>query len=318
MVGRSVALAKVAFDVKKLKAVGSDVLILGDSGTGKELVANALKRGSELFKSINCAAYNSKDPNLMESELFGAEKGAYTGADKTRQGILEEANGGTVFLDEIHTLSLPAQQKLLRVLQERALRRVGGTREIPVSFRVIAAAKPDLEDRIKQGEFLLDLYYRLKVGSILIPPLHERPDDIEPLVAYYCEKFSRKYKVRKTFMARTVRYMESYGWPGNVRELEHMIEQLVALTDGEKIGPEHLDPVFFTAEPAPTPLPASRAGLRVKLQQFTRDRVAHALKTSRSQREAAKRLGIPRSSFHDLLKKLGLSEEKAADQSAKS
>jgi two-component system, NtrC family, response regulator AtoC len=308
MVGRSPALAKVVADAKKLRAVGSDVLILGESGTGKELIAQALRRGSEMFKSINCASYNSKEPTLMESELFGAEKGAFTGADRTRPGIFEEARGGTVFLDEIHTLSLPAQQKLLRVLQERKVRRVGGTREYPVDFRVIAASKPDLSDRVKNLTFSLDLYYRLKVGLIEVPALYERPEDIEPLVAHFCEKFCKKYKVRKTFMARTVRYMETYSWPGNVRELEHTVEQLVALTDGEKIIPEHLDPVFFTNEPAPRV--SSASGLRTRIEQYTRDRVIQALKASKSQREAARRLGIPRSSFHDLLRKLGLSSLK--------
>jgi DNA-binding NtrC family response regulator len=305
MVGRSAALANIAREVKLYRETKSNVLIVGDSGAGKELIAKALHKGHpDLFRAVNCATYSSREPALMEAELFGAEKGSYTGADRNRRGIFEEANGGTVFLDEIHTLSLPAQQKLLRAINEKKIRPVGTAREISFNARIVAAAKSDLDYRVKKGDFLIDLKYRINTLEIHVPPLKDRPEDIEPLVAFFCQRYCNEYKVRKTFLARTVRYMETYAWPGNVRELEHMVERLCARTEGEKITPEHLDPVFFKNEPAPMAL--STQALKNKVEELTRDTVATALKVSRSQREAARRLGIPRSSFHDLVKKFGL------------
>jgi DNA-binding NtrC family response regulator len=305
MVGRSAALAEIAREVKLYRETKSNILILGDSGAGKELIAKALHKGHpDLFRAVNCATYSSREPALMEAELFGAEKGSYTGADRNRRGIFEEANGGTVFLDEIHTLSIPAQQKLLRAINEKKIRPVGTTKEIPVNVRIIAAAKPDLDYRVKKGEFLIDLKYRINTLEINVPPLRERPEDVEPLVAFFCQRYCNEYKVRKIFLARTVRYMETYAWPGNVRELEHMVERLCARTEGEKITPEHLEPVFFKNEPAPMAL--STRALKNKVEELTRETVSTALKVSRSQREAARRLGIPRSSFHDLVKKFNL------------
>ena len=180
MVGRSKAMAEIVKDVLRYREKRQNILVLGESGVGKELIAQALHTGSRhLFRAFNCASYNT-DPTLMEAELFGAEKGAYTGADTARKGLFADANGGTVFLDEIHTLSLKAQEKLLRVLESRTVRPVGGTREIPVNFRLVAAAKPDIDDRIAQGKFLSDLYYRLETIKIVVPTLRERHERYRP------------------------------------------------------------------------------------------------------------------------------------------
>lgn len=305
MVGRSPAMAQIVKDVLRYREKRQNVLILGESGVGKELIANALHAGSRhLFRAFNCASYNT-DPTLMEAELFGAEKGAYTGADTNRKGLFADANGGTVFLDEIHTLSLKAQEKLLRVLESRTVRPVGGTREIPVNFRLVAAAKPDIEDRIAQGKFLSDLYYRLETMKIVIPPLRERPEDIAPLVAHFCEVYSKRENEKKAFLARTVSYMERYPWPGNVRELENMVQRLCVRVPQEKIAPEHLDVGFFQHG---TPvLPTAPAQLKHQVDEVKRDVIETALKSTGGKiRPAARKINMAPSTFHYFVKKFGI------------
>jgi DNA-binding NtrC family response regulator len=304
MVGRSESMATVVINTIRFRDKRQNVLILGESGVGKEHIAKALHPGSRhLFRAVNCASYNG-DATLMESELFGAERGSYTGADSNRKGIFEDANGGTVFLDEIHTLSIKAQQKLLRVLQERSVRPVGSTREYPVNFRLVVAAKPDLEERIAAGTFLADLFYRLNYLRIEIAPLRERPEDIAPLVAYFCDVYVKREKEKKAFLARTVAYMERYAWPGNVRELENIVERLCAGTTHEKIVPEDLDVNFFQ-----TTAPAVSVGsfpMKERIDQISRDMLLSVYKSSKSQREAARKLGMPLSTFNDQLKRYGL------------
>lgn len=221
---------------------GATVLILGESGTGKEviseLIVNTSPRKDKPYLQINCGAIPE---NLIESELFGYEKGAFTGADaKGRKGLFEAANGGTVFLDEIGDLPLHMQVKLLRVLQQKRIVRVGGTETVNLDVRIIAATNKDLKQMVKEGRFREDLYYRLNVVPIEIPPLRDRKEDILPLVNHFLTVANRKYHTNKSIYSDTIDVLESYSWPGNVRELENLMENLVITTPGDIIGRENL------------------------------------------------------------------------------
>lgn len=221
---------------------GATVLILGESGTGKEviseLIVNTSPRKDKPYLQINCGAIPE---NLIESELFGYEKGAFTGADaKGRKGLFEAANGGTVFLDEIGDLPLHMQVKLLRVLQQKRIVRVGGTENVNLDVRIIAATNKDLKQMVKEGRFREDLYYRLNVVPIKIPPLRDRKEDILPLVNHFLTVANRKYHTNKSIYSDTIDVLESYSWPGNVRELENLMENLVITTPGDIIRRENL------------------------------------------------------------------------------
>lgn len=221
---------------------GAMVLILGESGTGKEviseLIVNTSPRKDKPYLQINCGAIPE---NLIESELFGYEKGAFTGADaKGRKGLFEAANGGTVFLDEIGDLPLHMQVKLLRVLQQRRIVRVGGTETVNLDVRIIAATNKDLKQMVNEGRFREDLYYRLNVVPIEIPPLRDRKEDILPLVNHFLTVANRKYHTNKSIYSDTIDVLESYSWPGNVRELENLMENLVITTPGDIIRRENL------------------------------------------------------------------------------
>ena len=221
---------------------GATVLILGESGTGKEviseLIVNTSPRKDKPYLQINCGAIPE---NLIESELFGYEKGAFTGADaKGRKGLFDAANGGTVFLDEIGDLPLHMQVKLLRVLQQRRIVRVGGTETVNLDVRIIAATNKDLKQMVNEGRFREDLYYRLNVVPIEIPPLRDRKEDILPLVNHFLTVANRKYHTNKSIYSDTIDVLESYSWPGNVRELENLMENLVITTPGDIIRRENL------------------------------------------------------------------------------
>lgn len=221
---------------------GATVLILGESGTGKEviseLIVNTSPRRDKPYLQINCGAIPE---NLIESELFGYEKGAFTGADaKGRKGLFEAANGGTVFLDEIGDLPLHMQVKLLRVLQQKRIVRIGGTETVNLDVRIIAATNKDLKQMVKEGRFREDLYYRLNVVPIEIPPLRDRKEDILPLVNHFLTVANRKYHTNKSIYSDTIDVLESYSWPGNVRELENLMENLVITTPGDIIRRENL------------------------------------------------------------------------------
>ena len=221
---------------------GATVLILGESGTGKEviseLIVNTSPRKDKPYLQINCGAIPE---NLIESELFGYEKGAFTGADaKGRKGLFEAANGGTVFLDEIGDLPLHMQVKLLRVLQQKRIVRIGGTETVNLDVRIIAATNKDLKQMVKEGRFREDLYYRLNVVPIEIPPLRDRKEDILPLVNHFLTVANRKYHTNKSIYSDTIDVLESYSWPGNVRELENLMENLVIMTPGDIIRRENL------------------------------------------------------------------------------
>ena len=291
------------------------VLLLGESGTGKEVVARAIHqwspRAEQPFVAVNCTALT---PELLESELFGHEKGAFTGAIAQRKGRFELADGGTLFLDEIGDLAPNLQVKLLRVLQEREFQRVGGTKDIRVDVRILAATNRNLHQAIQRGSFREDLYYRLNVVSITLPPLRDRREDLPLLIRYFVEHYCRE--VNRPLMEVTADVMErlqAYTWPGNVRELQNTIERAVVLAHGSALSladlpsdtrkhPEVQEKATESVMEIDETLPLSAA-----IDIFTRERVRQTLRVSRgSQTEAAKRLGLPQSNLSRLMKRLGL------------
>jgi len=306
MIGDSPRMRAVYQTIAKVAPTDSTVLIRGESGTGKELVARAVHRNSprasKPFVAINCAALTE---TLLESELFGYEKGAFTGATTQKKGKLEVADGGTVFLDEMGELAPALQAKLLRVLQEHEFERVGGTRPIKANLRLIAATNRDLEAAIKQGGFRQDLYFRLNVVSLTMPPLRERREDIPPLANYFATKYGQKCKrtVKGISAEARVRLM-SYGWPGNVRELENAIERAVVLGSTDLIQPEDLPDALLEMEPdSGTPTTKYEETLRETKKQL----VLKALEqTGGNQSEAAKLLGMHPSNLHRLIQNLKL------------
>ncbi len=304
MVGRSQALKEAAKKVKRYREDRNNVLILGETGTGKELIARALHgEAAGTFLAVNCAAFKG-NADLFESELFGHERGSFTGADREKKGILEMAEGGTVFMDEVHHLSLTAQAKLLRVFQEKKIRRVGGAKEYSVDFRLITAAKPNLEALCGQSEFLWDLYHRLNVLSITLPPLRERPEDIEPLVSFFCAKYEAAKGRKKSLRIRTLRYLENYAWPGNVRELENTIYGLLTDSTGKEVGPELLDGRFFAA--AGNSGNSTYEELKARHEKEEREQIRRVLDSSGSKFQAAKRLKVSPTTLHSIMKRVGL------------
>ncbi|HYJ78604.1 MAG TPA: sigma-54 dependent transcriptional regulator [Longimicrobiaceae bacterium] len=243
VVGASAAMREVLELAGRVAPFPSTVLLTGESGSGKEAVARAVHRASprrdRAFVAINCGAIPE---NLLESELFGHERGAFTGADRAREGVFEEADGGTLFLDEIGELSMPLQVKLLRVLQERTIRRLGGTGERPIDVRVLAATARDLVEEVKGGRFRDDLFYRINVVQIHIPPLRTRPEDIPLLAEHFLARHAERLKVTTPGLPRAlVPLLAAYSWPGNVRELENVLERALILSGGH-IAEEHLPP----------------------------------------------------------------------------
>ena len=240
--GVSEAAARIRHLIQVLgENLSVNVLLRGETGTGKEVVARQIHANSarkdNLMVRINCGAIPE---NLMESELFGYERGAFAGALKTKKGLIELADGGTVFLDEIGDLPLHMQVKLLRVLQQKKVTRVGGTEPIALDVRVIAATNRNLEQMVREGTFREDLYYRLNVVSIFIPPLRERREDIIPLINHFLMVENQKYHTNKSIYSDTIDAFEGYCWPGNVRELENLLENLVITTPGDIIRRENL------------------------------------------------------------------------------
>ena len=288
---------------KLARSEAATILIHGESGTGKELVARGLhyesSRRDSPFMEVNCAAITE---TLFESELFGHEKGAFTDAKAAKKGLMELADRGTLFLDEVSEMSLNSQAKFLRVLQERVLRRVGGTRDIKVDLRIIAATNRPLETRVKEGQFREDLFYRLNVIPIHIPPLRERRDDIVPLARHFVmDANTRFHKSIKGFTPEAERLMVGYQWPGNVRELRNLIERLVILGSSEFIEPQHL-PVQFSTQVRQAVVPEASTDEPRTLAEVERAYIAQIMQRVESNKsKAAKILGISRQTLRKKL-----------------
>ncbi|MDY6854220.1 MAG: sigma 54-interacting transcriptional regulator [Thermodesulfobacteriota bacterium] len=289
IVGSSNKMREVFMMIERVSGSDATVLIRGESGTGKELVANAIHynslRAEQPFIKVNCAALPE---TLMESELFGHEKGAFTGAIERRIGRFERAHGGTLFLDEIGSLNLNAQAKILRVLQERELERVGGDTNILVDVRIIAATNKLLEKALEEGNFREDLYYRLNIFPIYIPPLRERRTDILLLADYFLEVYSKKYnKDIRRISTPAIDMLMRYHWPGNVRELENCIERAVVLCTDHVIHSYYLPPTLQTSEASNT---VASGSLHVAVATFEKELIIDALKTTSGHIAAAARL----------------------------
>jgi PAS domain S-box-containing protein len=313
IVGSSEALHKVLGEVRKVARSDSTVLVLGETGTGKELIARAIHKSSvrsaRSFIGVNCGAIAS---SLFSSELFGHEKGAFTGATQRRLGRFEIANGGTIFLDEVGDLPSDIQIALLRVLQERTIERVGGDRSIPVDVRVVAATHRDLEKLVSEGKFREDLYYRLNVVPIVVPALRERGADIPVLVEYFIARFGKRLgKTFRMIERKTLKVLQAYDWPGNVRELQNVIERAVILSESD---------VFTVEETWLRPSETHRSSTHLSSLLLAREKetIESALAQSRGQVSgpggAAMMLGVPETTLDSKIKRLGIDKYRFKSQ----
>ncbi|MFN6964943.1 MAG: sigma-54-dependent transcriptional regulator [Pyrinomonadaceae bacterium] len=309
IIGNSAKMMAIFQMIETVAEVQSTVLITGESGTGKELVARAIHdlspRAEKPFISINCGAFTE---TLLESELFGYVKGSFTGANTNRKGLFEAANKGTIFLDEIGEMSPAMQVKLLRVLQERRVRPVGAHDEIPIDTRVIAATNRNLKQMSEEGTFREDLYYRISVIPIDLPPLRERPEDITDLANHFVAKFCEQSGRQLSISPKAMQMLERYTWHGNVRELEHTIERAVALERTDEIQPERLPEHITNYNPdrirAEFELPADGINLAAHLDNLEKTYVLEALRrTGGNQTRAAELLQMPVRSLRHLLDK---------------
>ena len=301
IVGSSNAICRVTSQVMRVAPSDATVLITGESGTGKELIARAIHRTSRrsrsIFTRMNCAV---TPPSLIAAELFGYEKGAFTGANQRHAGRFEIANHGTMFLDEIGEMPRETQVALLRVLQEREFERVGGTQSIPVDIRIIAATNCDLPSAVRSGKFRLDLFYRLNVFPIHVPPLRERPEDILLLARYFIERYAANHGKRiRRVEKRTAEILAGYQWPGNIRELQNVIERAMILCDSD---------TFFLEETWVQPEKKVRIGLQPSLMNQERELIEAALAETSGRISgpdgAARRLGVPRTTLESKIKSL--------------
>jgi two-component system, NtrC family, response regulator HydG len=305
IVGRSPQIQNVLRLLQRIAPSDATVLIQGESGTGKELIAAAVHynslRKTAPFVAVNCAALHE---NLLESELFGHEKGAFTGADRQRIGRFEQANGGTLFLDEVGDMSPNVQAKALRVLQERCFERLGGSKTVRVNVRIIAATNQDLRRAIRERRFREDLFYRLSVVPVHLPPLRDRPDDILPLAEFFLEKFSGPDRGHiQGFHPDARGSLVSHPWPGNVRELENVVERAVLVAQGPFVRAQDLLlPVPVSTDAPPTHVHLPPGGVR--LEDVERDLILQALeRTHGVQRKAARLLGISPRAIHYKIRK---------------
>ncbi len=310
LVGRSAPMRELLTKLVRVAPTDVTVLITGESGTGKELLARAIhvnsRRAARPFVPVNCAAISE---TLLESELFGHVKGAFTGAVKLRQGLLEEASGGTFFFDEIAETTPAFQAKLLRVIQEHEIRRVGDNASIPVDVRVIAASNQDLKSAIAEKRFREDLYYRLNVVPLQAPPLRERKEDIPLLAQHFLTRFNQRNGTRRTLTQGALQKMATYDFPGNVRELENVVEQAAALAHGDEI---EADEVFLETRPAAQP-EAGASGVRTLAQEVDEaERKAIDASMERNGgtiEKVARELGVSTTTLWRKMKRLGMRKE---------
>ncbi|MFI4874769.1 MAG: sigma-54-dependent transcriptional regulator [Blastopirellula sp. JB062] len=330
LVGRSPQMLAVYKEVGRVAAQNVNVLIRGESGSGKELIARAIyqhsNRHDQPFLAVNCAALSE---TLLESELFGHEKGAFTGADSRRIGKFEQCNGGTIFLDEVGDMSLTIQAKVLRLLQDQRFERLGGTETITTDVRIISATNRDLEEMIADGEFRLDLYHRLKSFEIAIPPLRDRDGDLEQLVQYFLKQFNKQLGKEITGLsAESLIRLKSYDWPGNIRELQSVLRKSMLMATSTVLAPEWLPPELFGEAPPQRSDGSSNQDdafdvFLAKLEsQGSEDMYAESLewmehrllsfvldKTNGNQSKAAALLGITRGSLRHKMRALGITVE---------
>jgi len=321
MIGESPLMRQLREQVAMAAPTNGRVLIYGENGTGKELVARTIhalsRRRSSAFVEVNCAAIPEE---LIESELFGHVRGAFTGAVADRRGKFEVADGGTMFLDEIGDMSLKTQAKVLRVLQEQTLEAVGGTTRISVDARVLAATNKDLQTEIRNGNFREDLYFRLNVIPIFVPTLRERPDDIPMLADHFMAEFAREYGRRpKRFDAGATSVLERYGWPGNVRELRNVIERLMIMVVGDEISPGDLG--FLDQAPAgvrPVEIPEplfERMTLHEARERFERELILRTLAEQQgNMSKTAEVLGVERSNLYRKMRAFGIAPSRRAEE----
>ncbi len=322
MVGCSQKIKEVFHLIENIAPSNSSVLILGESGTGKELTARALhelsQRQSKPFVVINCSALPE---TLLESELFGHEKGSYTGAYTDKRGLFAEADGGTIFLDEIGEITLPVQVKLLRVLQNGDFRKVGGEENIHVDVRIVAATNSDLQEMVKRKKFREDLFYRLNVISLVLPPLRDRPGDVPLLASCFLKKFSERSGKKVIRIAEdSLQAFQKYPWPGNVRELENVMERAVVLSESDTVTVRDLPPrllseVFYVSEKKQRTqereedwfhLPYQEAKQKA-LNLFNRAYISNLLKEARGNvSTSSEKAGMDRSNFKKIIKKCDL------------
>jgi two-component system nitrogen regulation response regulator NtrX len=319
MIGESYAMRQLREQVAMAAPTNGRVLIYGENGTGKELVARTIhalsRRRAATFVEVNCAAIPEE---LIESELFGHVRGAFTGAVSDRRGKFEVADGGTIFLDEIGDMSLKTQAKVLRVLQEQTMEPVGGTNRIKVDARVLAATNKDLQAEIRSGRFREDLYFRLNVIPIFVPPLRDRQEDIPLLADHFMADFAREYGRRlKTFESTARAVLQQYPWPGNVRELRNVIERLMIMVPGEIISPadlSFLDPAALTRVAVPDPV-GPRQSLHEARDQFERDLILRTLAEQQgNMSRTAEVLGVERSNLYRKMKAFGIAPSRRVDE----
>ncbi len=312
IIGKSSRMQAIFALIERIARTSSTVLIHGESGTGKELIARAIHfaspRSNRRFLSLNCGAMPE---NLLESELFGHERGAFTGAVRDKKGLFQEADRGTLFLDEIGEMTPTMQVKLLRALQEKVVRKVGGTAEETVDVRIITATNQDLESRLQTGEFREDLYYRINVLPIHLPPLRQRREDIPLLVDFFLQKYSRQMELPpRQISIEAMNIIEAYDWPGNVRELENLIERVLALSHNETITTRDLPVHLLTnrrTHPDLAQLPEEGLDLEAYLESIRAQLMVQALeRTGGVQTQAAEILGMSFRSFRYYAKKAGI------------
>jgi DNA-binding NtrC family response regulator len=321
LVGSSAAMEDLRAVIARVAPTESRVLITGESGTGKELVASAIHRqsarGNKPFVTVNSAALPR---DLVESEMFGHERGAFTGATERRQGRFELADGGTLFLDEVGDLGPEAQAKLLRVLESGVVERVGGERPFAVNVRVLAATNKDLQQEVRQGHFREDLWFRLNVLPIHIPPLRERPEDVAPLVRHFASRCAARLGRPVKFDAGAVPLLAAYGWPGNVRELANIIERMAILSTSELVTAQDVARVLpnngvgVVAVTVGSDEPWRDIALSETLDHYERELIAKALSASRGNvAEAARRLQTDRANLYRRMRRLGIEPPTKAD-----